>query len=124
MTDEKFLIQFTLDDFELMTHTSCKSFYSEQAERFEWINSEQFGKEYSDDIDLQAECIATDPEYPHCKSDQGWYMYWLGDNALNAIVGERILQAAGHTVYRLWDLRDDAPEWCLLSNYQGKGWKD
>jgi hypothetical protein len=41
MTDEKFLIQFTLDDFELMTNTSCQSFYSEQAERFEWINSEQ-----------------------------------------------------------------------------------
>lgn len=123
MKTEKFTLQFGLDDFELLTNTSMKSFYTEQSERFEWINSDQFGKEYSDEIDLKTECIVTDPKYPNCRSDVGWYMYWIGENALTALTAEKILQADGHTVYRLWDLAD-SPEWCLLSNYQSKAWRE
>ena len=123
MTQEKFTLQFGLDDFESLTNTSMQSFYSEQSDRFEWINSDQFGKNHNDEIDLQTECIVTDPEYPNCKSDVGWYMYWVGENAIDAIVSEKILQAAGYTVYRLWDLAEPY-EWCLLSNYKSTAWKD
>ena len=123
MTQENFALQFGLDDFELLHHTSMHSFYSEQSDRFEWINSDHFGKDYHDEIDLQTECIATNPEYPNNKSDVGWYMYWIGENALNALTAEKILQAAGHTVYRLWDLAEPH-EWCLLSNYQSPAWKE
>ena len=123
MTQENFTLQLGLNDFESLHNTSMQSFYSEQADRFEWINSDQFGKDYHDAIDLKTECIATNPKYPKNKSDVGWYMYWVGENALNAITAEKILQAAGYTVYRLWDLAEPY-EWCLLSNYQSPAWKD
>ena len=121
----KFTLEFSLDDFEALNHTSMQSFYSEQSERFEWCNSEQFGKKYDDPIDLQTKCVATDPKFPQAEHDAGWYMYWVGTNALNALVAEKILQAAGHKVYRLWDLVENPkPEWCLLSDYQSKSWME
>ena len=125
MDIDKFTLQFGLDDFETLNHTSMQSFYSEQSDRFEWINSDIFGKAYNDKIDLQTECIASNPKFPKAKHDLGWYMYWVGTNALNALVAEKILQAAGHKVYRLWDLAENPDaEWCLLSDYQNKFWKE
>ena len=125
MDIDKFTLQFGLDDFETLNHTSMQSFYSEQSDRFEWINSDIFGKAYNDKIDLQTECVASNPKFPQAKHDIGWYMYWVGTNALNALVAEKILQAAGHTVYRLWDMAENPDnEWCLLSDYQSKFWKE
>ena len=123
METDKFTLEFGLSDFESLNHTSTQSFYSQQSDRFEWNNSQHFGKNYNDKIDLQTKCVATDPKFPQAKHDLGWYMYWIGTNDLNALVAEKILQAAGHKVYRLWDLAENPePEWCLLCDYQSKYW--
>jgi hypothetical protein len=96
-----------------------RSFYSEQSDRFEWNNAEQFGKKYNDQIDLQSENI----EISNTTYDKGWYMYWLGTNALNMLVAEKILLASGYKVYRLWDMVENPePEWCLLTDF-GSNWE-
>ena len=117
MTD-KFTLEFGIDDFGSIYHTSMRSFYSEQSDRFEWNNAKQFGKKYNDLIDLQSENFAPDPKFPEVSYDKGWYMYWIGTNALNMLVAEKILLASGYKVYRLWDMVDNPePEWCLLTDF-------
>jgi len=119
MTD-KFTLEFSIDDFGSLYHTSMRSFYSEQSYRFEWNNAEQFGKKYNDLIDLQSENI----EISNTTYDKGWYMYWIGTNDLNMLVAEKILLAAGYKVYRLWDMVENPePEWCLLTNFTSKSWE-
>jgi hypothetical protein len=116
---DKFTLEFSIDDFGSIYHTSMRSFYSEQSDRFEWNNAEQFGKKYNDQIDLQSENI----EISNTTYDKGWYMYWLGTNALNMLVAEKILLASGYKVYRLWDMVENPePEWCLLTDF-GSNWE-
>ena len=119
MTD-KFTLEFGIDDFETLHQTSTRSFYSEQSDRFEWNNSEQFGKKYNDLIDLQSENFVPDPKYPQAIYDKGWFMYYMGTNDLNMLVAEKILLAAGYKVFRLWDMVENPdPEWCLLTDFAG-----
>ena len=119
MTD-KFTLEFGIDDFETLHQTSTRSFYSEQSDRFDWKNSEQFGKKYNDLIDLQSENFVPDPKYPQAIYDKGWFMYYMGTNDLNMLVAEKILLAAGYKVFRLWDMVENPdPEWCLLTDFAG-----
>jgi len=119
MTD-KFTLEFGIDDFETLHQTSTRSFYSEQSDRFDWKNSEQFGKKYNDLIDLQSENFVPDPKYPQAIYDKGWFMYYMGTNDLNMLVAEKILLAAGYKVFRLWDMDENPdPEWCLLTDFAG-----
>tara|TARA_R100000935_G_C2718286_1_gene116879 strand:+ start:43 stop:348 length:306 start_codon:yes stop_codon:yes gene_type:complete len=91
-------LKFNLSDFEELYHTSCKSFFSTQADRFEIHGAK------------------TLPSYV----DDGQFMYWTGVNDLQALISEKILLSAGFKVVRLWDLNDNpAPEWCLLTDYVG-----
>ena len=102
MTD-KFTLEFGLDVFDELNHLSSQSFYSTQSDRFELPNG---------NYDLLP------------ASDEGWMMYWVGENTLNAIVAERILLAAGYKVHRLWDMNDNPePEWCLLTDFKDKMWR-
>ena len=67
---------------------------------------------------MQSENFAPDPKFPEVSHDKGWYMYWVGTNALNMLVAEKILLASGYKVYRLWDMVDNPePEWCLLTDF-------
>jgi len=95
MTD-KFTLQFSLAEFNQLYDTSCKSFYSEQVNRFE----------------------IHDPFATHLPSwvDGNFFMYWTGSNDLQALVAEKILRAAGFKVVRLWDLNESG--WCLLTDYK------
>ena len=102
MTD-KFTLEFGLDVFDELNRLSSQSFYSTQSDRFELPNG---------NYDLLP------------ASDEGWMMYWVGENTLNAIVAERILLAAGYKVHRLWDMNDNPePEWCLLTDFKDKLWR-
>ena len=124
MMSDKFTLQFGLADFETLNHTSMQSFYSQQSDRFEWSNSKQFGKKYDDVIDLKSKLSAFDPKFPDNQHDLGWYMYWIGTNILNALLAEKILQAAGHKVYRLYDWNENPePQWCILCDYQSESLK-
>ena len=123
MTD-KFTLEFGLDEFETLHHTSMQSFYSRQLDRFEWSNAEQYGKKYDDLIDLQSEYVVPDPKKPLAGHDVGWYMYWIGTNNLDMLVAEKILLAAGYKVFRLWDMVENPqPEWCLLTDFANKFWE-
>ena len=95
MTD-KFTLEFSLSDFDNMNHTSMESFHTQQEHRFE-----------------------TCSDKPLPASEDGLIIYWMGPNDLTAIVGEKILTAAGYEVHRLWDMVENPePEWCLLTNYR------
>jgi len=50
------------------------------------------------------------------KPGSDYYMYWLGENALQALVALRLLQGEGHAVCLLWDTADDDPDYCLLTS--------
>ena len=123
---DKFTLEFGLADFEKLNHKSKRSFYSRQAaaqtgdaDRFNWANSKQFGKKYNDVIDLKSKLSEFDPKFPEAQYDLGWFMYWVGTNILNALISEKILQAAGYKVYLLYDWNENPePEWCILCNYQ------
>ena len=98
----KFTLEFSLDDFDELNHMNCKSFYSRQSSRFESALG---------NYDLLP------------ASDEGWMMYWVGENTLNAMVAERILLAAGYKVHRLWDMNDNpVPEWCILTDF-ARNWE-
>ena len=100
MTD-KFTLEFSLADFDKMNHTSMASFHIQQEHRFE-----------------------TCSDKPLPTSEDGLIMYWMGPNDLTAIVGEKILTAAGYEVHRLWDMVENPePEWCLLTNYRSSSWE-
>ena len=100
MTD-KFTLEFGLSDFDAINTTSMKSFYHQQSARFETT---------SDD--------------PLPASDDGYMMYWVGEDALAALVSEKILIAAGYEVHRLWDMNENpTPEWCILTNYIDSMWQ-
>ena len=85
-----------LCDFDILYHTSMKSFYHDphQEGRF---NNHTPGM--------------TDDEMP---PDDGFYMYWCEEDA-SVVLARNILKAAGYQVYTLWDHAMD--DFCLLTNY-------
>jgi len=100
---DKFTLEFGVVDFDELTRMSCKSYYTLQPTRFEVSDG------YYDRLPT---------------SDVGWQMYWMGENTFTAIVGEKILLAAGYKVHRLWDRQEylvpnkiAVPEWCILTTY-------
>ena len=97
---DKFTLEFSLADFNPLYDTSCKSFFSEQVDRFEIHDAKEL------------------PSYV----DDGFFMYWTKGNDLQALVAEKILRAAGFKVVRLWDLNE--PGWCMLTDYQSEAWTD
>ena len=98
---DKFTLEFSLSDFDNMNHTSMASFHIEQEHRFE-----------------------TCSDKPLPTSEDGMIMYWMGQNDLTAIVGEKILTAAGYEVHKLWDfVENPESEWCLLTDYKSSFWE-
>ena len=118
---DKFTLEFSLDDFISLSNTITGSFYSQQDDRFECHNTEQFKMIDEHTIDLQAKRVPKNPEYPKAKQDEGYYMYWVGSD-LNSLIALKILRAAGHKACRLWDLAHDSGDsWVLLCDFKEKG---
>ena len=86
-----------LCDFDILYHTSMKSFYHDPHQEGRFENSTPG---------------MTGDEMP---PDDGFYMYWCGEGAANAVLGRNILKAAGYRVYTLWDL--SMRQFCLLTDY-------
>ena len=88
-------IDLTLDDFNFLWSTACSACYwdDEQEERFEIVKPKELGY---------------DAEIPE---QSGWMMYWLGDmtSKSDALLAWKIIKAAGHDAYLLWDCSDPAP---------------
>ena len=94
-----YTLEFTMADFETLTNGSMRSFFNhpDQSGRFETIS-----------------------DGPTPTVDAGYVMYWTGENALTALVAEKLLKSAGYEVHRLWDMAENPdPQWCLLTNYMG-----
>ena len=94
-------------DFDALHITSCKSFYHEQVDRFENITP---GCEYTYNYNQPAAL----------RPGVRYYMYWFGDNASDALLARKMLEASRHEVFALWDLASDDGDdgsHCLLTDY-------
>ena len=90
---------FNLDqDFDALHSTSCESFYHEHDERFE---NHTPGAEPFEPAALR----------PGAR----YYMYWFEDNASDALLARKMLEASRHEVFALWDL--NLGSHCLLTDY-------
>ena len=99
------IIEYTLDDFDKLYHTSCESFYESQWNRFETNNSSY-------------EKIELDP-------DKKYIMYWLSQHEkLTALLTMKVLSAKGFEAHMLWDMYSSpTPDWCIMTDYRSKSWR-
>ena len=99
------IIEYTLDDFDRLYHTSSESIYEDQWNRFETNNS----------------------SYEKLKLDPGrkYLMYWLSQHEkLTAILTMKVLKAKGFDAYMLWDMYSSpSPDWCIMTDYRSKSWR-
>ena len=97
-------------DFDALHITSCKSFYHEQVDRFENITP---GCEYTYNYNQPAAL----------RPGVRYYMYWFGDNASDALLARKMLEASRHEVFALWDPAFDDGSHCLLTDYATARWR-
>ena len=99
------IIEYTLDDFDKLYHTSCESFYGSQWNRFERNNSSY-------------EKIELDP-------GRKYIMYWLSQHEkLTALLTMKVLSAKGFEAHMLWDMYNSPnPDWCIMTDYRSKSWR-
>jgi hypothetical protein len=50
-------------------------------------------------------------------------MYWFGDNASDALLARKMLEASRHEVFALWDPAFDDGSHCLLTDYATARWR-
>ena len=90
-------LKFEIDDIYGLYHTSTRSFYFEQIDRFESIK---------------------DLSVPF-KKDKGNYMYWM-DGSANALLFTKILNGFGYKTFVINDLaKDKYDEYVVLTDYAG-----
>jgi hypothetical protein len=86
-------LSFELDDIYGLWHSSTRSFYFDQTNRFESIK----------------ELPAT------FKEDEGNYLYWL-DGYANALLFTKVLNAFGYSTAVLSDAASETASWVLEVN--------
>jgi len=97
MKAKQVTLKFELDDIDGLYHTSTRSFYFEQIDRFESMK----------DLPVPFE------------KDEGNYMYYM-DGSATALLFTKILNALGHKTYMLNDLaKEDPNEYVVLTDYAG-----
>jgi len=90
-------LKFEIDDIYGLYHTSTRSFYFDQIDRFETISNSP--------IPL--------------KKDKGNYMYWM-DGYANILLFTKILTSFGYKTFILNDLaKEDPNEYVVLTDYAG-----
>jgi hypothetical protein len=94
---DKITLSFELDDIYGLWHTSTRSFYFDQTNRFESIK----------------ELPAT------FKEDEGNYLYWL-DGYANALLFTKVLNAFGYSTAVLSDAAsEEVNEFVVLTDFAG-----
>tara|TARA_R110000751_G_scaffold150543_2_gene255504 strand:- start:766 stop:1071 length:306 start_codon:yes stop_codon:yes gene_type:complete len=90
-------LKFELDDIDGLYHTSTRSFYFEQIDRFENMK---------------------DLPVPFTK-DKGNYMYWM-DGSASVLLFTKILNGFGHKTAVINDLvKEEVNEYVVLTDYAG-----
>ena len=90
-------LTFDLDDIDGLYHTSNRSFYFEQIDRFESMK----------DLPVPFE------------KDEGNYMYYM-DGSANALLFTKILNGFGYKTFVINDLaKDKYDEYVVLTDYAG-----
>tara|TARA_R110000823_G_scaffold39392_1_gene105267 strand:- start:163 stop:486 length:324 start_codon:yes stop_codon:yes gene_type:complete len=91
-------LNFELDDTCGLWHTSHRSFYFEQIDRFEAMQA------------MESESI---------KGDEGNYMYWMNGYA-SVLLFTKVLNAFGYSTIILADAAsEDVNEYVVLTNFAG-----
>ena len=90
-------LKFDIDDIYGLYHTSTRSFYFEQIDRFETVS-----------------------DFPiPFKKDKGGYMYWM-DGYANVLLFTKILSGFGYKVFILNDLaKEELNEYVVLTDFMG-----
>jgi len=97
MKAKQVTLTFELDDIDGLYHTSHRSFYFEQIDRFESMK---------------------DLPIPF-KKDEGNYMYYM-DGCANALLFTKILNGFGYKTFVINDLaKDKYDEYVVLTDYAG-----
>jgi len=90
-------LKFNIDDIYGLYHTSTRSFYFDQIDRFETVS---------------------DSPIPFTK-DKGGYMYWMEGYA-NVLLFTKILSSFGYKVFILNDLaKEELNEYVVLTDFMG-----
>jgi len=98
MNEETITLTFDLDDIDALYHTSHRSFYFKQIDRFESMK----------DLPVPFE------------KDEGNYIHYM-DGFVNALLFTKILKGFGYKAYMLNDLeKEDHNEYAVLTDYAGK----
>ena len=95
---KKITLNFELDDIYGLWHTSTRSFYFDQIDRFEAMRA------------VKSEAI---------QADEGNYMYWI-DGYASVLLFTKVLNAFGHSTIILTDAAsEDANEYVVLTDFAG-----
>ena len=95
--NEQITLYFELDDIDGLHHTSTRSFYFEQPDRFE-----DMGDTPKDFI-----------------QDKGLYMYWI-DGYASVLLFTKILNSFGYKTHIINDLiKEEVNEYVVLTDYMG-----
>ena len=93
-------IKLDLDDIGYLYNTSTRSFYYDQADRFECQ------EEIKNPFD----------------KDDGNYMYWM-ESPTSALLFQKVLKGYGHITFLLADLADENVGYVVMTNYSGN-WEE
>ena len=105
MKAKQVTLTFELDDIDGLYHTSNRSFYFEQIDRFESMK----------DLHLRKLNNYTVP----FEKDEGNYMYYM-DGCANALLFTKILNGFGYKTFVINDLaKDKYDEYVVLTDYAG-----
>jgi len=97
---EEVTIKYNIDDIYYLYHTSNRSFYFAQEERFEHISKNE---------------IPFD-------EDKGTYMYWI-DGYGQALLFSKVLEALGYLTHIVFDLYKEPDTFTVVSDYSAN-WED
>ena len=92
-------LNFEIDDVFGLYHTSTRSFYFDQIDRFEELSDKPIHKIF--------------------KQDKKMFMYWM-DGYANILLFTKILTSFGYKIFILNDLaKEDPNEYVVLTDYAG-----
>jgi hypothetical protein len=100
-------LNFEIDDIDGLYHTSTRSFYYDQIDRFEIIKN------------VPATFLVDEHGAWHIERDKGNYMYWL-DGYASVLLFTKILNAFRYSTAILSDLAsEEVNEYVVLTDFAG-----